>query len=223
MVIRFRSYGLRVRQLQSDLKELGFTIRSDGRFGLNTLRAVREFQKKHELKTDGIVGRLTETAIFNALNSVVIERPKSEHFSYEEFISHSDAEAQRNGVPYKYWNNIQAVMDRLEIVRKAFDGESIVVRSGYRSPAYNKKIGGAKRSQHLYGKAADIYVKDKKISCYMLAKTVFDNTNLRKLFGGFGLGSDNNVHLDIRTKSNPLRPSMWWYKKKSWSEWSKLQ
>ena len=32
----------------------------------------------------------------------------------------------------------------------------IHINSGYRTPEYNKKIGGATRSQHIYGKAADI-------------------------------------------------------------------
>lgn len=35
----------------------------------------------------------------------------------------------------------------------------VTINSAYRNAAYNKKIGGASRSQHIYGKAADIVVK----------------------------------------------------------------
>jgi len=35
-------------------------------------------------------------------------------------------------------------------------GEPLVITSSYRSKEYNKFIGGAKKSQHLYGKAVDL-------------------------------------------------------------------
>lgn len=37
-------------------------------------------------------------------------------------------------------------------------GKPITISSGYRSKKLNKKIGGAKKSQHLHGLAADIHV-----------------------------------------------------------------
>lgn len=37
-------------------------------------------------------------------------------------------------------------------------GKPITISSGYRSPELNKKIGGAKKSQHPHGLAADIHV-----------------------------------------------------------------
>ena len=37
-------------------------------------------------------------------------------------------------------------------------GKPITISSGYRSSELNKKIGGAKKSQHLHGLAADIHV-----------------------------------------------------------------
>jgi peptidoglycan hydrolase-like protein with peptidoglycan-binding domain len=220
-MLKIRNAGAKVEMLQQDLKKLGYNIKADGVFGLNTLRAVRKFQEKSDIAIDGIVGHFTQMAIFNALNLVEVRRPSSEHFKYDEFISNSDIDAKKNGIPSKYWSNLQTLMERLEIVRKAVGDMPIVIRSGYRSPDYNKKVGGAKRSQHLYGKAVDIYVKGREISCYMLAKKIYDDENLRKLFGGFGLGSDTNLHIDIRHKSNPLRPSRWWYRKKSWKEWAR--
>lgn len=38
-------------------------------------------------------------------------------------------------------------------------GKPIIVNSGYRSPAVNKAVGGASNSSHMYGLAADIWVK----------------------------------------------------------------
>ena len=36
----------------------------------------------------------------------------------------------------------------------------MTITSAYRTPAHNAKAGGAKFSQHLYGRAADIRVQD---------------------------------------------------------------
>lgn len=44
---------------------------------------------------------------------------------------------------------------RLQLLRDQL-GVPIYIRSGYRSPATNKAVGGARNSQHLYGRAADL-------------------------------------------------------------------
>ncbi len=41
-------------------------------------------------------------------------------------------------------------------------GAPIHVTSGYRSPAVNKAVGGARNSQHLLGEAADITVNSRE-------------------------------------------------------------
>ena len=38
--------------------------------------------------------------------------------------------------------------------------QPVTITSAYRTPAHNAKAGGAKFSQHLYGRAADIRVQD---------------------------------------------------------------
>jgi len=53
--------------------------------------------------------------------------------------------------------NCQELAENLQVLREHL-GKPIRVISGYRPPAYNTKIGGAKRSQHLSAKAADIKV-----------------------------------------------------------------
>lgn len=40
---------------------------------------------------------------------------------------------------------------------------AIRINSGYRTPAYNKQIGGSPTSQHITGQAADIFPIDKDI------------------------------------------------------------
>jgi uncharacterized protein YcbK (DUF882 family) len=54
--------------------------------------------------------------------------------------------------------NCQELADNLQVLRDHI-GKPITVISGYRPPAYNKKIGGAKKSQHLLARAADIKVR----------------------------------------------------------------
>lgn len=52
-------------------------------------------------------------------------------------------------------NLIVLVKDVLEPAR-AEANQPFIITSGFRSAELNKKVGGAKNSYHLYGKAADI-------------------------------------------------------------------
>ncbi len=50
------------------------------------------------------------------------------------------------------------VRNYLQKIRDHF-GTAVMVNSAYRSPAYNRKVGGAKTSYHMKGQAFDIVVK----------------------------------------------------------------
>lgn len=63
-------------------------------------------------------------------------------------------------VPLKYLANVQELANNLQVLRD-YLGEPIRLNSAYRTPTYNQRIGGAKSSQHLLAKAADITVKSK--------------------------------------------------------------
>lgn len=72
-VLSIGDTGEDVRELQEWLVKLGYNVGSkgpDGDFGSKTYAAVIDFQKKHNLKDDGIVGPLTENAIKEAIKNM---------------------------------------------------------------------------------------------------------------------------------------------------------
>jgi hypothetical protein len=63
-ILKKGSRGPAVQGLQRRLTSLGYNTKGiDGNFGLNTENAVRNFQKAHHLKVDGIVGTATKNAL----------------------------------------------------------------------------------------------------------------------------------------------------------------
>lgn len=70
--IRKGSSGSAVKELQKDLISLGYDVGktgADGKFGANTLKAVKAFQKDKKLKVDGIVGAKTWEALDKAITN----------------------------------------------------------------------------------------------------------------------------------------------------------
>lgn len=65
----YGSEGEAVKDLQTDLNQLGYNLAVDGEFGSKTQAAVKDFQQKNKLTVDGIVGPLTEAAIDKALDA----------------------------------------------------------------------------------------------------------------------------------------------------------
>ena len=75
-------------------------------------------------------------------------------------------------------------------------GKSISINSGYRSPNHNKKIGGAKASQHLLGTASDIVVDGVKPS--EVAKAIVQLIGEGKMKEGGLKAYATFTHYDIR-------------------------
>lgn len=80
------------------------------------------------------------------------------HFTFEELVK------TQTGLPNSvdtdsHLANLASLWNTLNYVREKF-GKPIIVNSAYRTPAVNKQVGGAKRSLHMQGRAADIRPKD---------------------------------------------------------------
>lgn len=82
----------------------------------------------------------------------------SAHFTLAEFLE-SDS-AARYGIDMTPPPAVQASLKALavNVLDKVRDraGCPIIITSGFRPPALNRKIGGASSSQHVLGEAADI-------------------------------------------------------------------
>jgi len=77
----------------------------------------------------------------------------SENFDSKEFVCKCCGKLPEHGMNPKLIELLQAIRDKIE------KPLIITPHGGYRCEHQNKKSGGAKHSQHLFGNAADIKVK----------------------------------------------------------------
>lgn len=106
----------------------------------------------------------------------------SQHFKASEFQSKDKKEEVL--ICYE-------LLDVLEKIREHFDSP-VIINSGYRTPSWNTKVGGASNSYHCKGMAADIVVKGHT------SKEVAEYANkLMKNTGGV-IRYTNFTHIDVR-------------------------
>lgn len=122
------------------------------------------------------------------------------HFSLEEFFRPARVRNGRTFAPAPYppdWidERLRPLCALLEELRRALGGKAILVISGYRDPAYNRAIGGARASQHMQGRAADIVVAGvRPVRVHQVATALHDGGTRVPglgLYPGF-------VHVDVR-------------------------
>lgn len=142
-----------IRQLQKDLIELGYgdIVGSlDGINGANTKKAVKTFQKDiGYLDVDGIVGEKTQLAIRRRKETAGTVGTRN--FNINEFSSPDNHSLPKDGMHNQ-------LLLSLEFLRWKLGGRPVKINSGYRTPAFNKQIGGYVKSNHMTGRAADIKV-----------------------------------------------------------------
>lgn len=119
----------------------------------------------------------------------------SEHFSRAEMACKCCGELPENGIS-------QALLDGLEKLRADIGNEPIYISSAYRCRTHNWEIGGVPNSDHMKGKAADIYVKG--MNAYRLG------LKCQRIFDGVGIyTTDDFVHVDMRSDGTEVGKYLW--------------
>jgi len=83
----------------------------------------------------------------------------SPNFALEELTATQHRRLD-NSPPPEVIENLRRTAERMEQVRRLLGDRVITVSSGYRSPALNKAVGGARNSAHLQGHAVDFCCHD---------------------------------------------------------------
>jgi len=114
------------------------------------------------------------------------------NFSPEEIACRGDRKIRING----------PALDKLQALREKL-GVPLIVHSAFRSPGYNRKVGGAKHSMHLQGAAFDISMTNHDPESFEAAARAVG-------FTGFGFYPRQNfMHVDIgraRQWGDPFPP-----------------
>ena len=116
----------------------------------------------------------------------------TDHFQLEEFRCHDGTAVPANLVP-----NCQRLATELEKLRVVLD-KPITIMSGYRSPAYNGKVKGAGKSEHMNAAAADIIVNG--LTPLQVQDAILTLVKAGTMYNG-GVGIyDGWVHYDVGGK-----------------------
>lgn len=75
--VRYGDTGPEVKIVQEHLKWYGYSVKTDGVFGPQTLKAVKKWQKANGLEEDGVVGPITGESLGIRLGSLQVTVPPS--------------------------------------------------------------------------------------------------------------------------------------------------
>ena len=128
------------------------------------------------------------------------------HFNAREFTRYFSAVrkgTKNSEPPKKLWKNLVPTLRVVDDLRASF-GKPCTILSSYRSPDYNRTVGGAALSQHLQFNALDIAFDG------VSAKRVYDRLlqwrREGRFVGGLGLyPSSGFVHIDTRGRNATWR------------------
>ena len=135
----------------------------------------------------------------------------SQHLSWRELSC-------KDGTAYPVeWRVSRAVPLAIEFERiRAAVGRPIVVGSAYRTPTHNRNVGGARNSQHVQGRALDLYPPRgwTVTRLFEVVRAVAADPASRI----FGIGEyPSFVHLDIRP-APPHGQLIRWRGSRAWAE-----
>ena len=186
------------------IKKPDFTLLESFRQLIRDLQARAEESGTQEFDPLRALGRSGAAESLEDLYASYADRPRESHARRAEAGAEPVTEADMGGIS-------AAAEKALAALRASWSGPEFDVISGYRDPERNKRVGGAKGSQHLHGNAFDIntagWTPEEKLA---LADAAYDAG-----FRGFGF-YNNNLHFDVAS------PRAWGpsYKRESVPLWA---
>ena len=115
------------------------------------------------------------------------------NFTYREFKCECSDDCRAAGMPDYVFRNILMLGAILQLLRKAID-KPFNLTSGYRCREHNKTVGGAEKSTHLLGMAADV-----STAFWNTAHKV-QLTKLLKQLNVYHIWYDSHIHIDTRNQ-----------------------
>lgn len=115
----------------------------------------------------------------------------SPHLTWEELACHDGT-----FYPASWMDRASDLAQVFEDVRIEAGNYPLLVTSAYRTKSWNKKVGGARNSQHLYGRALDL-VPIRGVSVEKLFEAAKRVAGYNMRLKGIGL-YPTFVHIDIR-------------------------
>ena len=213
-LLRFGSEGDDVKELQENLIKLGYDLGksgADGDFGTKTLVAVKDFQEKHNLTVDGIVGSATKKAIKEAINkmsenAIIVPEEELEIEAGMEVMLTNDA-IFTNGKSIASW-----MFNKKLYVRK-INGDDITISTVKTGP-----ISGVVNKKYLKKYDSEL-VAAPGFEAYVVAITG-DVVNVRA-------GAGTNYKVNTQVKQNQLYTIIdekdGWGRLKNGSGWISLE
>lgn len=128
------------------------------------------------------------------------------YFSISELSHSATAEFHKidNTPSAEVVKNLEILVEKILDVAREELGQPIYVNCGYRCEEVNKLVGGVKNSQHILGKAADIWAKDMKKLWEILSKMDFDQLIRYKTFYHISYNGDKNRHQIIMKDTSKM-------------------
>lgn len=184
-------------QKQCLLTFLGYDTGGIGNgWGQMSRDAVEQCQEDLNIEPDGIWGPQTEAAVLEAVytwDDEVADETTGTFWDDIEYFTRDEFKCKCGG---KYCNGYPSEPDERMVrianqLRKNL-GVSVTIVSGLRCKTWNAIQGGVSNSQHMYGEAADIYVKGVSQSSV--------EAELDKIGGvryHYPIKGSSNVHFDV--------------------------